>query len=273
VNWKCCALVFALLACPSVVHGEPADSSLSPEAQRFEAAKLTRQRGLAYNYVRTAKSTIDKAWQESHPPASGKLLITKVKITLDARGKMSDYKVLAGSGSEQEDKSVHDCLSGTTFKPLPIGLTSIGLTSLHLFWTLMSDGTMNMVENTDPDANMQPNGSVIRRPNISAQADVDFGPYMSDLQKRIKSAWLPPKGCESKRVIVVFKVHRDGALSNQRISHSSGVAVADQAALKALESAAPFRPLPAGASENMDIQFTFDCNVFNGGVHGTFRAF
>jgi len=72
-------------------------------------------------------------------------------------------------------------------------------------------------------ANMPPSG--IMRP---VRADVDFGPYMADLQRRIKAAWHPPKGNESKRVVVVFKVHRDGSLSNLRIDHSSGVAVCDQ---------------------------------------------
>ncbi|HEY9714649.1 MAG TPA: energy transducer TonB, partial [Chroococcales cyanobacterium] len=121
----------------------------------------------------------------------------------------------------------------------------------------------------NPDANNNPNG----RPSAAAQADVDFGPYMADLQRRIKRAWFPPKGNESKRVVVVFKVHRGGELSNLRLDKSSGVAIADQAALKAVENAAPFRPLPAGASDDVDIQFTFDYNVFSGGGHGTFRSF
>ncbi|MBS2004486.1 MAG: TonB C-terminal domain-containing protein [Cyanobacteria bacterium SZAS LIN-5] len=121
----------------------------------------------------------------------------------------------------------------------------------------------------NPDANNNPNG----RPSVAAQADVDFGPYMADLQRRIKRAWFPPKGNESKRVVVIFKVHRGGELSNLRLDKSSGVAIADQAALKAVENAAPFRPLPAGASDDVDIQFTFDYNVFSGGGHGTFRSF
>lgn len=108
---------------------------------------------------------------------------------------------------------------------------------------------------------------------MAAQADVDFGPYMADLQRRIKRAWFPPKGNESKRVVVVFKVHRGGELSHLRLDKSSGVAVADEAALKAVENAAPFRPLPAGAPDDVDIQFTFDYNVFAGGGRGTFRQF
>jgi TonB family protein len=120
----------------------------------------------------------------------------------------------------------------------------------------------------NPDANNNRGPS-----NTAAQADVDFGPYMADLQRRIKRAWFPPKGNESKRVVVIFKVHKGGELSNLRIEHSSGMAIADQAALKAVENAAPFRPLPAGASDDVDIQFTFDYNVFTGGGGGAFRRF
>jgi TonB family protein len=96
---------------------------------------------------------------------------------------------------------------------------------------------------------------------------------MADLQRRIKKHWFPPKGNESKRVMVVFKVHSGGELSDLRIDHSSGVQIADKAALDSVQNAAPFRPLPAGAPDAVDIQFTFDYNVFNGGGHGTFRQF
>lgn len=109
--------------------------------------------------------------------------------------------------------------------------------------------------------------------SVAARKDVDFGPYMADLQRRIKRAWFPPKGNESKRVKVVFKVHRDGQMTNLRMLNSSGLAIADQAALKAVENAAPFRQLPEGAPDDVDIEFTFDYNVFNGGGKGTFRQF
>ncbi len=121
----------------------------------------------------------------------------------------------------------------------------------------------------NPDANNNPNG----RPSLDAQKDVDFGPYMADLQRRIKRAWFPPKGQESRRVVVIFKIHSDGSLSHLRLDHTSGMAIADNAALKAVENAAPFRPLPAGAPTDVDIQFTFDYNVFGGGGRGTFRQF
>ena len=64
---------------------------------------------------------------------------------------------------------------------------------------------------------------------------------MADLQRRIKRAWFPPKGDESKRVIVIFKIHRNGELSNLRLEKSSGLAIANQKALSAVENTTPFR--------------------------------
>ena len=100
-------------------------------------------------------------------------------------------------------------------------------------------------------------------PGIDALREPDFGPYMRELQRRIKLNWDPPKGNESKRVVLLFKIAKDGRLLSCRIHRSSGLPTADQAALKAVELTAPFRPLPADfKGQSIDIQFTFDYNVF-----------
>lgn len=91
------------------------------------------------------------------------------------------------------------------------------------------------------------------------------GVYLRDMQRRIKRAWFPPKGNESKRVVVEFEVHKGGELSNLKLVQNSGMALADQAALKAVENAAPFRPFPSGMALDWTIKFTFDSNLFNGG--------
>ena len=101
-------------------------------------------------------------------------------------------------------------------------------------------------------------------PGIDALREPDFGPYMRELQRRIKLNWDPPKGNESKRVVLLFKIAKDGRLLSCRVQKSSGMPTADQAALKAVELTAPFRPLPADfKGQSIDIQFTFDYNVFN----------
>lgn len=100
-------------------------------------------------------------------------------------------------------------------------------------------------------------------PGIDALREPDFGPYMRELQRRIKLNWDPPKGNESKTVVLLFKIAKDGRLLSSRVHKSSGLPTADQAALKAVELTAPFRPLPADfKGQSIDIQFTFDYRVF-----------
>ncbi|MCQ2743822.1 MAG: TonB C-terminal domain-containing protein [bacterium] len=100
-------------------------------------------------------------------------------------------------------------------------------------------------------------------PGIDALREPDFGPYMRELQRRIKLNWDPPKGNESKTVVLLFRIAKDGRLLTCRVNRSSGLPSADQAALKAVELTAPFRPLPADfKGQNIDIQFTFDYRVF-----------
>ena len=102
------------------------------------------------------------------------------------------------------------------------------------------------------------------RPGIDALKDPDFGPYMRDLQRRIKMNWEPPKGSESKRVVLLFKIAKDGRLLSCSVFKSSGSSNIDSSAIKAVRTAAPFRPLPVEYNnESIDIQFTFDYNVFS----------
>ena len=100
---------------------------------------------------------------------------------------------------------------------------------------------------------------------------IDFGPYMNELQRRMKNAWRPPRGNESKRVIVNFRINTLGELTDLKIKVSSGAQVADQAALVAVQNAAPFNRLPLGAPGKVDIEFTFDYNVF--GAKGSYRQY
>ncbi|MDD3436291.1 MAG: TonB family protein [Candidatus Gastranaerophilales bacterium] len=100
-------------------------------------------------------------------------------------------------------------------------------------------------------------------PGIDSLREPDFGPYMRELQRRIKMNWEPPKGNESKRVVLLFKIAKDGRLLSLKVFKSSGLPNADRAALNAVELTAPFKPLPADyRNSSIDIQFTFDYNVF-----------
>jgi TonB family protein len=105
--------------------------------------------------------------------------------------------------------------------------------------------------------------------------EIDWNPYMADLQRRIRRTWRPPLDEKSpqRAPCCVFTLQKDGTVSFVWLAISSGSPAADQAALNAVKNAAPFAPCPAGAPDHTDIQFTFQsCPVFDGSG-GTFRRF
>lgn len=52
---------------------------------------------------------------------------------------------------------------------------------------------------------------------------------------------------------VGLTLHSGGELSGLHLEKSSGVAKVDQAALHAIEDAAPFSPLPPGSAERISV--------------------
>ncbi|MBQ9244854.1 TonB family protein [bacterium] len=166
---------------------------------------------------------------------------------------------IGGSGSGSGSTSASPSFSPTTSNKGGAGGTGTGAGGGGRF----SNGTGTGKGNVGNPGPGNPNGA----PGIDAIKEPDFGPYMKELQRRIKMNWDPPKGNESKRVILLFTIARDGRLLNIKVHRSSGLPAADNAAMNAVKLTAPFRPLPAEFKGNsVDIQFTFDYNVF--GVNG-----
>ncbi len=93
--------------------------------------------------------------------------------------------------------------------------------------------------------------------------DVDYGPYMARLQRSIKSHWSPPKRESSQRTQVQFAIAKDGTISKLRVIKSSGDAEEDKAGLEAINKMGKAPSLPDGSDQSVDIQFTFDYNVFS----------
>ena len=89
-----------------------------------------------------------------------------------------------------------------------------------------------------------------------------FTSYMANVQNKIRSNWTPPEGDKSRKVVLLFKVGRDGRILNHSVYHSSGDKTMDDAAIEALLKSQPFEPLPDEFSDgSVDVQFTFDYNV------------
>lgn len=98
---------------------------------------------------------------------------------------------------------------------------------------------------------------------VTSAREPDFSVYMSRLQALIKKRWFPPRHPMANHVKAVFDVSRDGTMSGLRLVRSSGISIIDRAALEAINSAAPFPPLPEYSPPSVTIEFSFDYNVFS----------
>jgi periplasmic protein TonB len=74
--------------------------------------------------------------------------------------------------------------------------------------------------------------------------DFTYGYYIDQLLSRIDSNWARPPLGGSVRAIISFRIGRDGGLSGLRVEESSGYNSFDLAALRAVQNASPFPPLP-----------------------------
>jgi hypothetical protein len=77
---------------------------------------------------------------------------------------------------------------------------------------------------------------------------------------------------EAARRLLRFNIHRDGHISGLKLEPPSGLASADKAFLNAIIHAAPFRFLPPGSGNGIELRFTFDYSAPGTGQgYGDFR--
>jgi TonB family protein len=74
--------------------------------------------------------------------------------------------------------------------------------------------------------------------------DFTYGYYLDRLLSLIDANWVRPSMGSGVRAIVSFRIQRDGTLGELKITESSGYNSFDLAALRAVQNASPFPPLP-----------------------------
>lgn len=99
-------------------------------------------------------------------------------------------------------------------------------------------------------------------PSVDARQDVLLSGYLNMLRREVDQQWLAKEPDATYRVMVAFSVSREGEVTALRILRSSGSSLRDQAALKAVQQAAPFAPLPARyRPSRVDVEFGFNNKV------------
>jgi TonB family protein len=111
-----------------------------------------------------------------------------------------------------------------------------------------------------PDRGGQASGSM----QVDAK-DFPFFYYLSMLRNRVSENWIPPYGAfesESKRVVIAFRIDRQGSQYSARVEESSGDVLLDQSALRAVIVSSPFPPLPEGfTGASLGVYFGFSVQL------------
>jgi TonB family protein len=82
--------------------------------------------------------------------------------------------------------------------------------------------------------------------------------YLLEVKYLIRKRWQPPRGNVQIRVVVLFRLHRPGDISQLRLQLSSGSSYIDMTALKAVENSVFFPKIPDLLPEFLDMQFVFE---------------
>jgi len=92
--------------------------------------------------------------------------------------------------------------------------------------------------------------------------DPRFQAYFSKVREKIKATWTYPsaageRGIEGE-VVIEFRIAKDGHLESTDVQRSSGATILDEYSVRAVQTAAPFPPVPDDvAKETLAIDSTF----------------
>lgn len=76
--------------------------------------------------------------------------------------------------------------------------------------------------------------------------DFTYAYYIDRMTALIRSHWNRPAVPDGTAVTLRFRIAKNGTVSSLEVVESSGMAVFDRAAQRAVDDAAPLPPLPAG---------------------------
>jgi TonB family protein len=130
--------------------------------------------------------------------------------------------------------------------------------------------------NSDTQASKQPQMGIEGGPIeiVSDTLGVNFGPYLQDVLKSVKQNWynLIPESArgllkKQGKVLIEFKILKDGKVAGMKLVESAGDAPLDRAAWGGITASGPFPPLPAEFSgQYLGLRFAFYYNFAPGEI-------
>lgn len=202
---------------------------------------ITNTRTIANDWNEYVSKLTDKVEHKWHRDDCKLPRRTLIQFRLLRDGSVTEIKSIEAVHSQTTNREALDAIKkAAPFPPLPAGSWESVL--VHLAFH-------------EAQATRLPPQD---QPTITEQEEVDFGPFMSQLHRKIVSCWHPVHGKQSRRTVISFTVMQDGRLTNLQLERSSHSKAVDKAALNAVDQAAPFGSLPKGSSEEVAIRCTFN---------------
>lgn len=97
--------------------------------------------------------------------------------------------------------------------------------------------------------------------SLSNVDGVDFNSYMNTMYSSIKKNWHPTENSDAGKVVVSYKIKRDGTIIEPKIVSSTNKAL-NKSAIEAIKKSSPLQPLPKKCKKDLiEVSFTFNYNL------------
>lgn len=129
-----------------------------------------------------------------------------------------------------------------------------------------TDTKTPVVKQQTPDPSLE--GKKEDTVDLGDLTNTRYKPYLVKLKKKIERFWGYPPAAVARRIegtaMIKFSVTSEGTLDEINVTTSSGSALLDQGTVSAIQSAAPFEPLPpAYGLSRLNIQASFAYQMSN----------
>ena len=85
----------------------------------------------------------------------------------------------------------------------------------------------------------------------------DFNSYMNTMYSSIKKNWHPTENSGAGKVVISYKIKRDGTIIEPKIVSSTNTEL-NKFAVEAIQKSSPLQPLPKKCKKNLiEVSFTF----------------
>lgn len=97
--------------------------------------------------------------------------------------------------------------------------------------------------------------------SLSDVYGVDFNSYMSTMYGSIKKNWHPTENSGAGKVVISYKIKRDGTIIEPKVVSSTNTEL-NKFAIDAIEKSSPLQPLPKRCKRDLiEVSFTFNYNL------------